>query len=338
MSPSLTTVADLGERALIDRIKAQVPPAPRWVTVAIGDDAAVIEPSRGELTVVTTDALVEGVHFNRSWTPASDIGHKALAVNLSDLAAMGSTPRHALLSLAIPAPCLVTDVDALVGALLALAAHHRTTLVGGNIAASTGPLFISVTATGSVKRRRVLTRAGAKPGDALYVSGTIGGAAAGLASLQRQDTVGNGEFSSCRQRHLRPEPRVILGIALGRNRAAHACVDLSDGLADGVHQLATASHVGVQLEADTIPIDPKARAWFEQTGFDPLTAALTGGEDYELLFAIPAEFRGRLTHVKQLIGDLPLTRIGVVTKDRQVVLRRDGTNEPLPNSYQHFEM
>ena len=335
MSPSLT-VADLGERALIDRIHAQVPQAPPWVTVAIGDDAAVIEPDRGALTVVTTDALVEGVHFDRSFSPAADIGHKALAVNLSDLAAMGATPRHALLSLALPATCLVADVDALVGALLALAASHSTTLVGGNITASTGPLFIGVTAAGSARRRRVLTRAGAKPGDALYISGQIGGAAAGLASLQSEDAAAGEELAGCRQRYLRPEPRVRLGTALGRNRAAHACIDLSDGLADAVHQLAAASRVGARLEADTIPVDLDARAWFERRGVDPLLAALTGGEDYELVFATPAAFRGRLAHVRRLIGGLPLTRIGMVTKEREVVLRRDGKDAPLPGGYEHF--
>ena len=162
MIASRQTVADLGEHALIARIGAVVPPAPASVVVGIGDDAAVVEPERGTLTVATTDALVEGVHFDPAFCSPADAGHKALAVNLSDLAAMGAMPCHALLSLALPAACPVSDVDAMLQSLLALAARHRTALIGGNIAASPGPLVIGLTAMGSVARRRILTRAGAR--------------------------------------------------------------------------------------------------------------------------------------------------------------------------------
>ena len=156
------TVGELGEHALIERLSSAAPPAPPSVPVGIGDDAAVVEPERGTLTVITTDALVDGVHFDRTFTTAEDIGHKALAVNLSDLAAMGATPRHALLSLALPETLLVSDFDALVRGVLALASRHRATLIGGNITRSNGPLFVDVTAAGSVKRRRVLTRDSAR--------------------------------------------------------------------------------------------------------------------------------------------------------------------------------
>ena len=178
------TVASLGERALVARIHARVPPAPAGIPVGIGDDAAVVEPDRGALTAVTTDTLVEGVHFDPSLGSAADAGHKALAASLSDLAAMGALPRHALLALSLPASCPVAEVDALVDALLALAARHRTALIGGDVTSSPGPLVIGVTAMGSVRRRRVLRRDTARPGDIVYVSGTIGGAAAGLAVLQ----------------------------------------------------------------------------------------------------------------------------------------------------------
>ena len=336
LAPGLT-LAELGERVLIERIHAHMPPAPPSVAVGIGDDAAVVEVEHGTLMVVTTDALVESIHFERSFTDAADIGYKALAVSLSDLAAMGAMPRHAVLSLALPATFLVADVDALVMALLELAARHRTTLVGGNITSSSGPLFIEVTAFGSVKRRRVLTRAGAKPGDAIYVSGAIGGAAAGLQALQRHGNAIGEEFEGSRQRYLRPLPRVRLGTLLGRNRATRACIDLSDGLADAIRQLATASRVGALLEAEQIPVDPLAHNWFQRTGVDPLLAALKGGEDYELLFAVPTTHRGRLATVRHLAGTLPLTRIGVITKERDLLLRRNGKDGPLPGGYEHFK-
>ena len=306
---SRRTVADLGERALIARIRTAVPARPAAVVVGIGDDAAVVEPERGTLDVATTDALVEGVHFDRAFCSPADAGHKALAVNLSDLAAMGAMPRHALLSLALPPACPVSDVDELLAALLALAERHRTALIGGNVAASPGPLVIGVTAIGSVGRRRVLTRGGARPGDVLYVSGRIGGAAAGLAALR---------------------------VALGRNRAARACIDLSDGLGDAVRQLAAASGAGARIEAAALPIEPQARAWFDAAGRDPVLAALQAGEDYELAFTAPPAFRGRLRHVRRMVGGLPLTAVGVITRETAVRLRRDGRDEPLPGGFEHF--
>ncbi len=330
------TVADLGERALIARIEAAVPKAPASVVVGIGDDAAVVEPERGTLTVATTDALVEGIHFDRAFCSAADAGHKALAVNLSDLAAMGAMPCHALLSLALPSACPVADVDAMLQSLLALAARHRTALIGGNIAASPGPLVVGMTAIGSVARRRVLTRAGARPGDILYVSGRIGGAAAGLASLRGEPHPTAREPDDCRLRYRRPEPRVRLGVALGRNRAAHACIDLSDGLGDAVRQLAAASGTGARIEADALPIHPEARAWLDADGLDPVATALQSGEDYELAFTAPPAFRGRLRHVRRMVGDLPVTPVGVITREPAVRLHRDGREEPLPGGFEHF--
>ena len=330
------TVADVGEHAVIQRIRERVPPCPASVVAGIGDDAAVIEPDRGALAVMTTDTLVEGIHFDRAHSSPADVGDKALAVNLSDLAAMGATPRYALLALSLSGACLVTEIDELIEALLALAVRHRTTLVGGDVTASPGPLVIGVTAIGSAKRRRVLGRGGARPNDVVYVSGTIGAAAAGLASLQGDARAAGSVPEECRRRHRRPEARVALGGALGRNRAARACIDLSDGLSDAVHRIACASGVGVQLDAEALPIHPEARAWFEGAGLDPIAAALAGGEDYELAFTSPPAFRGRLRHVRRQIGGLPITPIGVVTKERDVLLRRNGSSEPLPRGYEHF--
>ena len=329
------TVGDLGERALIQRIEATAPLPPASVSVGIGDDAAVVEPDRGTLTVITTDALVEGVHFDRRFVQPADIGYKGLAVSLSDLAAMGAAPQHLVLSLALPPTFLVRDLDALVGSLLELGSRHRTSLIGGNVTSSSGPLFIDITAFGSVKRRRVLTRDGARPGDELYLSGDVGGAAAGLAWLQQKSPAG--DLTSCCQRYLRPEPRVRLGTLLGRNRVARACIDLSDGLAEGIRQLAAAGRVGAIVDAAAVPIERGARQWFEQAGRDPVMASLVGGEDYELLFTVPATARRRLTAVQKLVKSLRLTRIGRVTKGRDLVLRYEGKDRTLPEGYEHFK-
>ena len=238
------TVSDLGERALIARITARLT-TPAWVVVGPGDDAAVIEPERGALDVLTTDTQVEGVHFDRRFVPPDAIGHRALAVNLSDLAAMGAMPRAVLLSLVLPDALDVAIVDGMLDGLLALASAHNAVVVGGNISRTPGPMMVDVTAVGSVRPRRLLTRAGARPGDGVYVTGTIGDASVGLRSLQ---TAGGAAPHACQERYLRPQPRVRAGMLLGRNRAASACIDTSDGLADAVRRVAEASQVGIALD------------------------------------------------------------------------------------------
>ena len=322
------TVSSLGERALIDRITARLA-TPPWVVVGPGDDAAVIEPERGALDVLTTDALVEGIHFERAFVPDRCIGHRALAVNLSDLAAMGARPRAALLSLVLPDTMAVAAVDAIVDGVITLAARQQVALVGGNITRSPGPLMLDVTAIGAVRRRRILRRSGALPGDEVYVTGTIGDAAAGLQMLRERPDAAN----ECTERYLRPDARTRAGWLLGANRAATSCVDLSDGLADGAWQLAGASDAGIAIDPAAVPVSDAARAWLERAGADPLRAAITGGDDYELLFTVRPSHRGRLRGVRRLLGDLPVTKIGVVTKGRAVTFG----GEAMPGGYEHFQ-
>jgi thiamine-monophosphate kinase len=329
-------VADFTESELIARIQGVLPPRPDWMVVGIGDDAAVVEPARNALEALCVDSLVEGIHFDRAFTPAAAIGHRALAVNLSDLAAMGATPRLALLSLFLPSSLSVADFDAMIGGLVALANRHCLHVAGGDMARSPGPLILDVTVAGSVKRRRALLRSGAQPGDELYVTGAIGSAAAGLEMLQASVGTSSPEGDPGAQRYLFPEPRVRIGSLLGGNRAATACIDLSDGLADGIRQIAKASGVGAIIDAAAVPIEPTARAWFERSGRDPVSAAAAGGDDYELLFAVRPKSRGRLAAVRRG-SDARLTRIGVCTADRAVLLRNEaGALQPITGGYSHF--
>src|SRR6185295_18611021 len=164
-------VSDFSERELIARIASRLPPRPAWMPIGIGDDAAVVEPEKNRLEVLSVDALVEGVHFDRAFTPPRAIGHRALAVNLSDLAAMGADPRLALLSLALPPALACGDFHEMIDGLAELAARHRVHIIGGNLTRSPGPLVLDITVTGSVKRRQALTRSGARPGVFLYVTG-----------------------------------------------------------------------------------------------------------------------------------------------------------------------
>ncbi len=307
--------------------------------IGIGDDAAVVEPARGTLDVVTTDALVEGIHFDRSFVSAADVGHRALAVNLSDLAAMGATPRVAVLSLVLPGTLAVADLDGMIEGLLALAARHGVALVGGNVTRTHGPLVLGVTAVGAVRRRRVLTRDGGRPGDELWVTGTVGAAAAGLAALREPPPAApatDPDLDDCIQRYRRPEPRVRIGALLGRNRVARAGIDLSDGLADGLRQVARASGTGAVVDAAAIPVHPGARRWFARTGSDTVETALRGGDDYELLIAAPRRQRRALRMLARLFRGVPVARIGELTKTPDLVLRTAEGERALPPGYEHF--
>ena len=329
---TIATVSDVGERALIERIIARLA-IPSWVVVGPGDDAAVVEPERGALDVLTTDVQVEGVHFDTRFVPPEAIGHRALAVNLSDLAAMGARPRAALLSLILPDDLDVTVVDRLLEGVLTVAEAHGVAGIGGTIARSPGPLVVDVTVTGTAKRRRVLTRGTARPGDAVYVTGAVGDALVGLESLRGGGSAG---LATQERRYLHPEPRVRAGVLLARNRAASACIDLSDGLADGVRQIAEASRAGMTIDGDALPIAPAVRRWHEDRGRDPVPAVLRGGDDYELLFTVRPAHRGRLRAITRMLGDLPMTCIGTMTKQQTVAIRTERGEYPLPEGFEHF--
>jgi thiamine-monophosphate kinase len=313
--------------------------------IGIGDDAAVAAPDRGAFQVLTTDALVEGIHFDRRYSTPFDIGYKALAVNISDVASMGGASRFALLSLMLPPEMAVADLDSMLDGFLQLAGATGVALAGGNITRSPGPLVVDVTVTGMVKPRKILTRAGARPGDALYVTGGLGAAAAGLDWL-RANAGGPGheplsrpmdpDLASCVARHCRPDPRARIGSLLGRNRAASACMDLSDGFADALAQVSCASGTGASVDAALLPLHPGARAWFAASGVDPIDACVAGGDDYELLFAVPRRAKGRLRAVIRESQGVAVTRIGEVTADRSVALVKDGRVHALPSGFVHF--
>lgn len=330
------TVATLGEHALIARIRQRLTPAPDWLIVDIGDDAAVYEPVRNRLEVITTDAVVDGVHVDRRFVPAEAIGHRAVAVNLSDLAAMGATPRLLTLSLALPDDLLLADFDRLVDGAVTVAERAGARLVGGNITRTRGPLVVDVTAVGSVHRRRILQRGGARAGDHLFVSGTLGDARAGLAVLTDPAGPTAGASPDVVARYLRPEPRLRLGQLLGHSRVASAALDLSDGLADGLARLTADHGLGCEIDGTALPIADQARAVWHARGADAVLEAMAGGDDYELAFTVrPKEVR-RLKGVARGIDGLRLTRIGVVTRTPGCWLVEGRRRTPVGRGYEHF--
>jgi thiamine-monophosphate kinase len=284
-------IDELGEFALIARLTAGLPTRAD-VTLGAGDDAALLDISgfaADSLLVATCDTQVEGQHFTLGVATPEEIGHKAVAVNLSDLAAMGAEPLWALVSLLLPRALEIATLDGVYTGLRSLAARYSVALVGGNVSATDGPLAIDVTALGRVPRGQALTRAGGSPGDLVVVTGTLGAAAAGVL-LQggdaRLDAVSDEAQAHARAAQVSPQPRVAEGRALAASGVVTALLDVSDGLAADLGHLCAASGVSAELDADAIPVDPAAQAVAAALGRDALRLALEGGEDYELVFAV----------------------------------------------------
>ena len=294
-------VREIGEFGLIDLLAASLPTevrAANGLQLGIGDDAAVWQPSPGELVVVTADSLVEDVHFRRDWTDWESLGHKTLAVNVSDIAAMGAVPKLAVVSLGLDGDESASNLQALYKGLGALARRYGMTIAGGDIVRSPNGLVLHVTALGETRGRRVLTRSGANPGDLIGVTGTLGASAAGLRLLGMDADDSRRRAATASQlieAHLRPEPRVAIGAALLEHGATSA-MDLSDGLLGDLPKILTASGVSARLDENAIPVAAAVRALFPDTWID---LALRGGEDYELLFTTP---RGNWDAIEGAIG------------------------------------
>jgi thiamine-monophosphate kinase len=279
-------VRDLGEFAVIDRLAQKLHPSVRSspaVPLGIGDDAASWQPEAGKAVVVTTDALVEGVHFRVDWTDWRSLGHKMLAVNLSDIAAMGATPRLATIVLGLTGNEPIADLEDLYRGASDIAAAYAVIIAGGDIVRSPGQMFMSVTVLGEVHPARVLRRDGANPGDLVVVSGTLGASAAGMRLLESPRESATGDLLIAA--HLRPVPRVALGSTLA-DAGVTAAMDLSDGLAGDLRKIIEASGVSVEITVETVPVLPAVRALFPETWLD---LALRGGEEYELLMTIPPD-------------------------------------------------
>ncbi|HEV8189982.1 MAG TPA: thiamine-phosphate kinase [Ktedonobacterales bacterium] len=330
---------ELGEFGLIARLSGDGGTRPD-VLLGVGDDAAVLEFGGESLLVATVDAQVEGRHFLRGVATPEEIGHKALAVNLSDIAAMGAEPLWALISLFVPPDLAVEVLDGVYAGFKGLAGRFGVALVGGNVAATDGPLAIDVTLLGRAARGRVLTRAGGQPGDLLLVTGTLGAAAAGMLSLSsdsRLASLAREVLMRARQAQVVPQPRVDEGRALAATDVVHAMIDASDGLAADVRHLCERSGVGAELEALSIPVDPAAVAVATALRHDPLELALTGGEDYELLFSVrPGDEAQALNALREVGGSAHL--IGRLTVEPGLRLRHaDGREVALaPRGWDHL--
>jgi thiamine-monophosphate kinase len=302
---------DLGERGLIARIRRRLPPPGPEVRVGIGDDAAAIDWD-GRTLLLTTDALVEDVHFRRSTATLREVGAKALAVNVSDIAAMGGEPRYALLALALPPSLAVAEIDALYDGLLDVADRYGVALVGGDTCAAPGAIVLSVTLVGAVTGEP-LRRSGARPGDVILVTGSLGASAAGLAILER----GAGGLppeavDGLIRAHRLPTPRVAEGRLIHAIGGATAMIDLSDGLATDLGHIAAESGTGAVVHLAKVPVSPETRAAGRSLGVDALQWAVSGGEDYELLFTAAAPRAAEVARAVSARTGTPVHAIGEI--------------------------
>jgi len=304
----------------------------------IGDDAAVIRQRAGFDTVITADLLVEGVDFELEGggATARDVGHKALAVSLSDAAAMGARPTMCLLSVGVTRERWRTGfLEEFYRGVRPLAERYGVSVIGGDLSRTPERVVVDSVVLGEVRKGRAVLRSGARPGDQIFVTGSLGGAAAGLRVLGARAgsrlTRAEGRLV---KRQLRPEPRVEWGRLLGEERLASAMIDLSDGLSSDLAHLCRESGVGASIEAESVPVDSllKSPALEES---ERLSLALDGGEDFELLFTVPAR---RAARVPAEVGGVGATRVGEVTADAsRLTLVREGRPRPLrPRGFEHF--
>ena len=324
----MKTVGELGEAGLLKLIEERFVSGAPHVERGIGDDAAVLKEAVGR-SILTADMLVEGVDFDFAWAGWADVGHKAVAVNLSDIAAMGAEPRGLLLSLGLRPTDLLSDVEALVGTFAELGGRLGAPLLGGDLSSTDGPLVVSVTAVGEASANDVLYRYRGRPGERILVTGELGAAAAGLLQLFA------GDHSKARliRKQLRPEPRIAVGRMVAKSGLVSSCADVSDGLgADVLHIVEPGS--GARIDLDKLPIAKGVREICEQYERDPAELALSGGEDFELVMTAPEVHVADLQSLVREFG-AELTDVGVVVEEPGVRFVGDLDSDDV-KGFEHF--
>ncbi len=332
-------IADLGEFALIERLHAIVARERAELVTGIGDDVAVLATDADQYLLATVDSQIEHVHFLREHIDPVDLGHRTLAINVSDIAAKGGTPLYALVSLALPATTALDWVEALYRGMRATADACGLLVVGGNLARSSQEIGIHVTLIGQVAREHVLLRSGARPGDLVAVTGDLGAAAAGLRLLLNPELqLPASQRADLLARHFRPPIRLAAGRRIGASGFATAMLDLSDGLSSDIGHLCRSSDVGVRLDAAQLPIAPATCALAAAAGLPAWDLALSGGEDYELCCTVKPDAAAALSAELAAI-DVPFSVVGEILSSaagRQLRFS-DGKEIALDASgWQHF--
>jgi thiamine-monophosphate kinase len=326
-------ISDLGEFGFVERITPGCVLDRRRVVQGIGDDCGVTRCTGGLLHLVTTDLLVEKAHFLRTTTSAAQLGHKALGVNLSDIAAMGGTARDAYVALAIPPETSVEFLDDLYRGMKDLAARFGVSILGGDTSISHADMVISITVTGDVEPEHVLFRHGALEGDTIFVTGPLGDSAAGLHAVTNGQVSDDSDARVLACRHLEPVPHLVQGRVIAQSGWAHAMIDSSDGFSSDLGHICDQSGVGFVIEEDALPLSGELKRYARRHGLDPVSLALHGGEDYVLIVAGAADLAAEAAR-----HSFELVAVGVTTGGHGRTVRRpDGTLYALaPKGWDHF--
>jgi thiamine-monophosphate kinase len=328
-----------GEPALIEALARIFGAAPPEVVLGIGDDCAALDLGGPDYLLWTVDTLVEGVHFDLGYTTLRQLGRKSLAVNLSDVAAMGGTPRYTLLSLGWPKGRDPAGALELAEGLAELGREYGVAVIGGDSVASGDGAAITITVLGTVPKGEMLRRAGARGGDRIFVTGPLGEAAAGLEVLKRRLTLEPALKEPLGQALLDPRPQLRAGRLLASQRLASAMIDLSDGVATDLYHVCRASGVGARLAGAAIPVSPQVRAVARILNQDPLDLALKGGEDYQLLFTSPPELAETLESAFRQAGLPAPLSLGVIIPGDSVLLQTpEGGRDISGAGFNHFRL
>lgn len=345
MENKRTEIANLGEFGLIDRIASGFSIEQKGTLMGIGDDAAVIAIPEGEVLLASCDMLAEGVHFDLAYTPLHLLGYKSVAVNLSDIAAMNGIPRQILISIGISNRFSVEAVDALYDGIRQACKDYQVDLAGGDTTSSRAGLVLSITAIGSQKPEKVISRAGAKVGDLICVSGDLGAAYMGLQLLEREKKVFQvnpdmqpelpEEQAYLIQRQLKAEARTDIVHELAeKGILPSSMIDISDGLASELLHICRQSHCGVHVFEDKLPIENLTRLAASDFGLSPLTCAMNGGEDYELLFTVAQSDYEKVSQMEDV------SIIGVIREESQgksLILKSGQVVEIQAQGWTHFK-
>jgi thiamine-monophosphate kinase len=329
----------IGEFDFIKKISRGCLIRPANIIKAVGDDAAAFNLDSNRVSLITTDLLVERIHFLREKISGFDLGYKSLAVNLSDIAAMGGEAREAFVSIAIPQNCPLEYIEAAYNGMKRLAADFDVNILGGDTTRSKIDLVINVAVLGTVARDELLTRDAARPGDIIFSTGYLGDSKAGLHLVLNNIPADSEDLKTLLKTHVLPEPHLREGRFLAKRPGTHAAIDVSDGLSSDLGHITEQSAVGAILYADMIPVSSSLQNFCDRFDFDPVDFALSGGEDYTLLCTTAEENADETAHKYEKTFKRRLFRIGKITADRRVeIIYADGKSKPIiPAGWDHFK-
>lgn len=328
-------ISDLGEFGLIERFSKPFLDGISSGIIGIGDDCAVIPKGNDEALLVTTDLLLEDIHFLTKAISPEDLGYKCLAVSLSDIAAMGGLPQFAFLSLALPPNTDVAWVDSFFEGLHSLAQDHHISLLGGDTTSSKGAICINVGLLGSAPLSQIKLRSAAKPGDLVCVTGPLGDSAAGLKTILENPSLDE-DLAQLIHRHHRPTPRVAQGQWLSKFAEVHAMMDISDGVASDIQRILKSSNCGATLDIEKIPLSHSLHKSCLRLGWSASEFSFTGGEDYELLFTIDPQAFEKVNNLYIAQFSQPFYSIGRITNEKQV-LKSFLNGDPIQLSEKGFD-